>query len=453
MNMSSIRGHLTKTLCLLAAVILPLAGLAVYLTARASLVSQFDALLMAKASALAAASEEDDDEFEIDREIVEFAGFSSSQAVNYFIIYTPDGRIVARSPSFGRLSFKEPLPHFYQAPTFTFLELSDGRHVRALSQLFNPQEGRSGYKMIIAATSGTLEKTLKTLGMVLVIVALCGLGVALGVMHITLKRGFRPLDQLAGQVQNLKIGQPDQQLDTAALPQELHGIGEKLNELMDRVEASLARERRFSSHAAHELRTPLAELRSMLELIHDWPDEKTPEHSAEMIEVISEMEALLEKLSMLAKSDARAHAATFTTVQVKALVESVLARHDQNAIAKDISLNTSINVGVLHTDEVFYAAILNNLIGNAVSHAPRHTLVNIEVSEKKIRTSNQAPNLQQDDLPKLFERFWRKSSSRGVEVHSGLGLSIVQACAQMLGAECHASLNKDQVLTLEVHWS
>src|SRR5690606_30267603 len=91
---------------------------------------------------------------------------------------------------------------------------------------------------------------------------------------------------------------------TGRLPAELVPVATGLNEWLGRLEASFDRERRFSSHAAHELRTPLAELKSMAELGAMFPEEATPERSAEMLAVANELEALLEKLALLARADA-----------------------------------------------------------------------------------------------------------------------------------------------------
>jgi two-component system sensor histidine kinase QseC len=96
---NSIRRQLTVTLCLAAALLLPLGGLCVYLLVKQVLLSQFDATLAAKAQALIAAAEVDDKEFEFDLDVQRFAGFGSFYDGDFFEVRRSDGEVVARSPS------------------------------------------------------------------------------------------------------------------------------------------------------------------------------------------------------------------------------------------------------------------------------------------------------------------------------------------------------------------
>jgi signal transduction histidine kinase len=276
--------------------------------------------------------------------------------------------------------------------------------------------------------------------------------VTIAVIYLGLGRGLRPLNALALKVQELKVDSRGLRLETEGLPQELQPIGDKLNQLLERVEASLARERRFSSHAAHELRTPLAVLKVMAELAGKWPDEATPRLAADMLGVISDLEELLSKLLLLSRSESTAHPVQLETIDLRASVERALKRERAAAEARSIDFLAKVEASPFHTDPVLWQAILGNLLGNAARHAPPDSVVQVEASPRSLLVSNAAPGLTPEDLAFIFERFWRKDTSRGAQNHSGLGLAIVQTAVELLGGVCRAELSGGN-LRIVVSWN
>lgn len=92
--------------------------------------------------------------------------------------------------------------------------------------------------------------------------------------------------------------------------------------------------------------------------------------------------------------------------------------------------------------------VVGNLIGNAVSHSPEGSRIAVEIAEKGnpvwFRIVNDAPDLSEDDLSRLFDRLWRKDLARG-DGHSGLGLSIALAAARSIGLRIEASLESGRL--------
>lgn len=227
-------------------------------------------------------------------------------------------------------------------------------------------------------------------------------------------------------------------------------VAESLNDWLGRLEASFERERRFSSHAAHELRTPLAELKSIAELGATWPEEATTGRCAEMVTVANELEALLDKLSLLARADAGRQPVQREAVDLAATIATAVSRLEGKAEQRGIRFDTRVEGGEFVTDPVLWGTILQNLLGNAVSHAPEGSTVKVDASSRRLAVTNPAPELEPADLEHLFERFWRKDESHNGDDHSGLGMSIVRACTTLLGGECRASLSREGELTVEV---
>lgn len=444
--MISIRWSLTILLCLAMGLLLVATGFGVFMGMRHVLRERFDETLTAKARALITASEIDDGDFEIDLTVQDFAGFGTGGS-DYFEIRRMNGEVFMRSPSLVSAGIdigKSGKPPQNDDARIREAKLGDGRPARFYIQRFYPKDDKKGrfqdLYLLVASPAQGLHIELALLATVLAVAGGLALLLMVPLIRIGLGRGLQPLDKLSGEVREIRPESLHQRLDTVKLPAELIPVAASLNEWLARLEASFERERRFSSHAAHELRTPLAELKSMAELGATWPEEATPGRCAEMVTVASEMEVLLEKLSLLARADAGRQPVTMEEVQVSATIATVISRLEEKAKARGIRFETRVEQGGLTTDPVLWGAILQNLLGNAVAHAPPGSQVKIAFAESVLAVSNPAPDLSQDDLEKLFERFWRKDEAHSAYGHSGLGMSIVKACAILLGGECRASL-------------
>ena len=449
--MSSMRGTITRTLCVLAACLLPLAGMTVYFSVRSVLLSRWEQALSDRADAMAIGTEVDDGELEVDDDIMLFAGFAPGARGDFYAVRTLDGKTLLRSASLGEGTLPKPPEG---DGVFSFLPLPDGRPGLAVSRTFKPgddDEGRYGTLRLVVQTDITdVRRTLHTLAVVLASAGVIALLVAIIAMRWVLRRGLRPLDDLAAQLRQTVPGQHAPPMDAAAFPEELTPVVHRLNGLLDRVESSLARERRFSSHAAHELRTPLAELRATAELIATWPDEASPERHCEMLDTVLELENLLDRLSLLSRTEAAAQPVQTTPVNLAESIASATTRVADGVAARKLTLATTVSSDVIQTDAVLWSAIVTNLVGNAVSHAPVGSTIQVQATSSQFSVSNPAPGLTQEDVHLLFERFWRKSHQRDIRQHSGLGLSIVAACCESLGAKCNATLDAKSVLHLVV---
>lgn len=441
--MNSIRRHLTLSLCLLAALLLPCGVLAVYLLAQKFLIAQFDATLAARAEALISAAELDGTEIEIDPDVQQFAGFGSPLSGDFFEIRTSKGEVILRSPSLENQAYSfttVPLQRSWRGNVL----LPEGNPGRAAAFPFIPDRNQSAspieFQLVVASDSTPLRQTVRAVLLVLLAAGTVGPIAAIILIRLGLKRGLLPLDALAAEVQQLNIDQPQLRLETGSLPVELRGVGEKLNLLLRRVQDSIARERRFSSHAAHELRTPLAELKLMIEAAARWPDEATPERCSEMLQVIHELERLLEKLSLLARADAGAYVPHLEQVDLQASIERVIEREAATVASRNLRISRAITTGPFQTDPVLWQTILTNLLNNAVAYAPHGSTILIEASPRSLIVQNPAPQISPADLDLLFERFWRKNTAREEGNHSGLGLAIVKSAVELLNGSCRAAL-------------
>ncbi len=458
--MTSIRRHLGILLCLAMGGLFLLTGGAVFVAMRYLLYSQFDETLTAKARAIITASEIDDDEFEIDLTVQDFAGFGSG-GKDYFEIRRLNGARFLSSPSLDAHpaglwnSADWPPPPddegFIGGGGFT-----DGRSARFYLQRFYPKDddemAHQDLYLVVASPDGAMRTQLAGLSVVLAIAGAAALFLTIPAIRLGLTRGLKPLDRLAAEVVSIDPGNPGRRLDPERYPEELSPVAARLNEWIGRLEASFDRERRFSASAAHELRTPLAELRMMADLGATWPEEATPERCREMLEAIAELEVLLEKLTLLARTQGGGHAVEPAGIDLGKSVDQAVARLETKTAERRISIRRRIAPGGFRADPVLWGTVLNNLLGNAVAHAPEGSEVLVSASPGELVVSNPAPGLGPGDLESMFEPFWRSDRARSDHRHAGLGLSIVTACADLMGGRCFNRL-EDGVIRIGVSWN
>jgi signal transduction histidine kinase len=457
--MRSIRRHLGVVLCTSVGVVLLLTGVAVFISMRQLLYFQFDETLTAKSRALITASEIDDDEFEIDLTVQDFAGFGSG-GEDYFEIRRLSGELFLSSPSLdlypdGLWAAQAHPPPGDDEPAINSGNFSDRRGARFYRQRFYPKDDdeleHQDLYLIVASPDGSMRAQLAGLGIILAIAGAAALLLIIPAIRISLGRGLKPLNRLAADVVAIDPGSLRTRLEPGDYPEELTPVAARLNEWIGQLEATFARERRFSANAAHELRTPLAELRAMADLRAAWPEEATPEHCREMVDAIAELEALLEKLTLLSRAEAGRHVSQAEEIDLAASIAQAFARHESRAEARRLDMVADVTPGPFAADPVLWNAILHNLLGNAVAHAPEGAKVTVTASPTGVSVSNLAPDLAVGDVSLMFEPFWRGDHARTNHEHAGLGLSIVKACADLMGGHGFSRMEQG-MLHVGVEW-
>ncbi len=456
--MISIRGQLTRNLLGAFFVLLGGALAALYFTARDELIEQFDDALRAKALAISSLTMMRDNSVRLDTRDQFFRSFAKNDFRDYLEIWGPDGKVLKRSDSLWGADL--PLPEKAATrPKVWNLRLPNGRPGRVLAVKFATEQdegdrrgnsNRMQLSLSVASDSEPLEEALTEL---LGIGTACGVvlyGATIWLVTRVLKRGLLPLGRLGEQAARINADSLTTRFPTENLPAELLPIAGRLNELLARLEVSFERERRFSADVAHELRTPLAELRSMAECALKWPESRDPAADQETLAIAAQMQAMVGSLLALVRGDQGQIVTRNVPVDLAALARDVWRPLAARAAERDLKVNWTATPVNLQADPALLRSIVGNLLENAVEYAPAGSGVDIGIetnaSGARFWIRNPTENLSPDDVAKMFDRFWRKEEARSGGKHFGLGLSLARMFASAMGWTLTAGLDAQRRL-------
>ena len=464
--MKSIKRTLAAGLLLGFGLLLGGGGLLIYFLTRNALTHRFDAKLRVEALTIITFTRQERDRVSVrftDRYIREF---DADVATEFFQVWYPNGKSIERSDSLKR----DDLPQRFgtlDQPEYWNLTLPNGRPGRGIGLRFVPQpdrKDREAYQpdlqvgLVVAGDRRDLDQALVALRHALLGVGVAGAAATFLIVTLTLAQGLAPLQRVADQAAQINALSLRSRFPTGGLPVELMPICNRLNELLARLEFSFRRERSFSADVAHELRTPIAELRSLAELGLKWPadDQASAAAFKDTLAIARQMESIVTHLLAITRCEAGKHSMTPEPVDVPGLIHDLWRPFAPRAAEHHLQVTFHLPPShTIESDRAMLSSILSNLFDNAVTYTPRRGSVRIafrqEHSVHRFTVINSVTDLVPEDLTNLFERFWRKDASRSASEHSGLGLSLCKAFADTLGMTLHAQLvgNHEFAMTLE----
>ncbi|BCX47785.1 sensor histidine kinase [Haloferula helveola] len=381
-------------------------------------------------------------------------------------VWRTDGEEVSRSDN---LTADLPPPDEGRA---TIVDLADGTRVMSVGHHFGGGGGPGGQgggggqgrgRWGMGGPGGGMDISVarpldalqaKLLRMALLIagsgVVLAGLGWMW--VRFVVHDGLSPLCRIADEIGSIDSASLDGRFANDGLPSELEPIVDRLNRLMDRLEGSFARERRFSADLAHEMRTPIAEAKTIAESAVKWPEEGGPEAWQDVVASVARMEAVVQSMLQLARLEREQPGAKGEPFPLARIVNERWADHASVAEARDVRLRSEVAADAMVVgDRGWWDHLLGNLLGNAAEYADAGSEVVITMEDDgAVTISNRASGLAAEDVGHLFDRFWRADEARGESTHCGLGLSLAKACADALGLQLEANLGEGGVLEMRV---
>lgn len=422
------------------------------------LFNQFDASLESAARILSASVEWDNNklDFEFDVEMVpEFTGGTRSA---YYEFWRNDGVPIKKSPSLAGddLIWFKPVNHPH---TFRSFVMNDGRPIRAVAVNFLPRTGKNNPNaadlpqsliLVVARDTGYLLAQLRFLKYLLSIASIGAIGLACAVAAVVVKRGLAPLSAVAAQIDNIREDNLKSRIADEHLPAEIVPIQKQLNSLLARLEASFEHERAFSADVAHELRTPLAGIRSIIDVTLTRDRDAAEYRSAlsESLSAINNMEAMVAKLLILARIETGQMTFNREQVRMAELVNRCWCPFSGKAAAAGIVFENHLNSALVwKSDAAGLSMIVSNLLDNAVEYTDRGGRIWVTARKTDVGTEiifeNTGNQLTGKQTSEVFGCFWRGDSARSnTGVHCGLGLALVKRIIEALGGSvCAESQN------------
>jgi two-component system heavy metal sensor histidine kinase CusS len=288
------------------------------------------------------------------------------------------------------------------------------------------------------------EKLLQRLGLTLLGVAVLGSMLVSLTGVLLVRRGLKPLQQLAAQMAATGPEFSNRRIDASAYALELVPWINQFNAVLERAEQAYQQLEAFNADVAHELRTPLANMIAEVEVELARP--RTPEALQDALisnlEETRRLSAIVTDMLFLSKSDRGATARRSEPVSLAAQVMAVAEFHE--AELEHAALQVQVQGDALaRIDVSLVRRALSNLLSNAIRYATPETTIDIRIEASHdavwLRVTNRGVEIAEDALPHLFKRFFRAERSRSrSSAHHGLGLAIVAAIARMHGGETSA---------------
>lgn len=281
---------------------------------------------------------------------------------------------------------------------------------------------------------------LRRIGFTLALAALAGALLVSAGGFLLVRLGLRPLRDLVNQTRQLAADTLHRRLDGSAQPEELEPLIGQFNDLLGRLEMAYAQLEGFNADVAHELCTPLATLIGSTELaLRKARDaDELRDVLGSNLEELQRVAGIVHDMLFLSQADRGASARRVPTPSLAALARQVCNYHEAALVDAGLALEI-VGDAEGSFDTPLLQRALSNLIGNATRYARRGSTVRVEISgnpagEVQLKVVNDGVTIGPDDLPRLFDRFYRGDSARSdADRNHGLGLSIVAAIARMHG--------------------
>jgi len=295
--------------------------------------------------------------------------------------------------------------------------------------------------VIQVAQDGSDEKEfMQNFGKLLVGVLIGGIACSAAIAFLAAKRALRPLEEMATATERVQASQLHQRLGGGRWPSELTALAAGFDKMLARLEESFDRLSRFSADLAHELRTPIQNLRSESEVALTRP--RTAAEYREVIELSVEeyqrLSGMIDNLLFLARAENAETRLSRVKFKAGPEIDTILDFYDAAAREREVTL-TRQGDGELYADPMLFRRALSNVVSNALWHTSSNGRVQVLVDTDhnrrvEIVVQDNGSGIGTEHLPRIFDRFYRADPARSSDsTNTGLGLAIVKSIMELHG--------------------
>lgn len=306
-----------------------------------------------------------------------------------------------------------------------------------------------------------LQTSLKIFGIILLVTAIVGV-ILFGFLTRRLRR-------MAGTIEQFDRGDLDQRVpvrsndEIGRLAQSFNSMANTLQENVKELKKTDQLRRELIANVSHDLRSPLASIQGYLETILLKGSELSKEKREKYFDIILKntvgLRKLVDELFALSKLDTRQVEPDLESFSISDLVQDIAMKFEPRAEEKNIDINPECPDGLplVKGDIAMIERVLNNLLENAIQYSEEGGDIEIELVPNKssvaVRVKDTGPGISEDDLPHIFDRFYRAEKSRSrSNGGTGLGLAIAKKIMELHGREIYAQnrINGGSVFTIEL---
>ena len=289
----------------------------------------------------------------------------------------------------------------------------------------------------VGTTLVDMEQTARVATWTLTITGLALTTLAGAATWLVVRRALRPVDSMRAEVADITVSGLDRRVSQPTTDDEIRLLADTLNDMLVRLESGTRAQRDFVSAASHELRTPIAVIRHVLEVAQSTNAPDWREIADSVLEEDIRMERLVDDLLLIARTDAGvSRSEHWTAVDLDDIVFEE-ARRVPSPIQIDVS---RVSAGQVNGDVEQLRRVVRNLFDNALRHATQAIEVDLSSvgGRVSVAVDDDGPGVAPEDRTRIFERFVRLDESRTrSDGGTGLGLAIVTELVDSLGGDVH----------------
>jgi signal transduction histidine kinase len=259
-------------------------------------------------------------------------------------------------------------------------------------------------------------------------------------------RSIVPVQNLTRGISKITKENLNERIPLPEKKDEIYDLSHSFNELLERIEQAVEREKQFTSDASHELRTPLASIKGQLEVLirKPRPQEEYEDRIRLGLAEIDKMGFILEQLLLLARLDSH-KVDEKKQIALPALIDESLSQFKNAIQNKGLRIELNCNPDASSLAPQYYSKlIVDNILSNAIKYSPKNSTIKISVEELDGRIictiEDSGIGIRDQDLRSIFENFFRSAPLDHKQIQGfGLGLSIVKKSAEAIGATIEVS--------------
>ena len=296
-----------------------------------------------------------------------------------------------------------------------------------------------GVALQVARSLEDTEQTLETLIIILVVVSAGGFALAAALGPVVARTALAPAADVSDAAEEVAETRDLARRIEVRGDDELGRLAASFNSMMEALERSESAQRRLVADASHELRTPLATLRTNIETLARDSELKGVERERLVEDLTAELEELTDLVAdvvELARLPGEDGDIQMEVLSLDELAGDAVERARRRA--RGLRFAERLSPSLVRGDRQRLGRAISNLLDNAAKWSPAGGEVGIEVEGGRVRVRDHGPGFRPEDLPKVFDRFWRSDEARG-KPGSGLGLAIVQRVAEEHGGAVRAA--------------